>query len=267
MGRDRGQKTSPYRRMAKINMDKNFLPPLILQKIIWVPTRLMLAIFGRLEVSGLDNLNTLSKPVIFACNHSSEIDPFMVPASLPFFTRFSPIFYATKEMKFYDGRGWRKYLFGGWFIKLWGGYTTHTGLRDYQKSLSPHINILLYGGSFCIFPEGGITKDGHLQPARGGMAYLAERAGCPIVPVAVSGVYGMSVTDFFFGGLFGKNKIRINFGKAVTQEELNRNIPASTQLGDNAYKKKGDYVIGKIREGLGQREAESNTCPAFNSSI
>ncbi len=248
-------------------MNIHFLIPLILQKIIWVPTRLALVICGRLEVSGLENLNGLSRPVIFACNHSSEIDPFMVPASLPFFSRFSPIFYATKEMKFYRERGWRKYLFGGWFIKLWGGYTAYTGLKDYQKSLSSHINVVLHGGNFCIFPEGGITKDGNLQPAKGGMAYLAERTGCSIVPVAVSGVYGMSVTDFFFGGLFGKNKIRINFGQAVTQEELNRNIPASTELGDNAYKKKGDYVMGKIQEGLGQRGTESNTCPAFSSSM
>ncbi len=228
-------------------MNPYFLIPLFLQQLIWLPTRFVLEIFGRLEVHGLENLKGLNNPVIFACNHSSEIDPFMVPASLPLFSRFSPIFYTTKEMKFYSANGWRKYLFGGWFIKMWGGYTAFSGLRDYQKSLSSHINVILHGGSFCVFPEGGITKNGNIQPARGGMAYLAERTGCPIVPVAISGVYGLSLASFFGRGLLGKNKIKINFGKAITQEELNANVPPSTQLGDNAYKKKGDWVMGRVK--------------------
>lgn len=33
-----------------------FISPLILQKLIWVPTRLILIVFGGLEVKGLDNL-------------------------------------------------------------------------------------------------------------------------------------------------------------------------------------------------------------------
>ncbi|MDP3962311.1 MAG: lysophospholipid acyltransferase family protein [bacterium] len=231
-------------------MNSYFFIPLILQKIIWVPTRIILVVFGRLEVSGLENLYSLPSPVIFACNHSSEIDPFIVPASLPFWSRFSPIFYTTKERKFYSQNGWRKYLFGGFFIKMWGGYTAYTGLRDYQKSLSPHINVILHGGSFCIFPEGGITKDGNLQSSRGGMAYLAERAGCSIVPVAISGVYGLSPLDFFLGGFARKHKVRISFRKAIAQEELKNNFPSGSHLGENTYRKKGDYVMERIRGAL-----------------
>jgi 1-acyl-sn-glycerol-3-phosphate acyltransferase len=129
---------------------------------------------------------------------------------------------------------------------MWGGYTTQSGMRDYEKSLSSHINIMLKGGSFCIFPEGGITRDGKIGPARGGMSYLAERAKCPIIPVSVHGVYGMSVADFFQG----KRRITITFGKPISQEELEANVPRSGEAGDNIYKKKGDYVLSKVGEGL-----------------
>lgn len=241
-------------------MNSYFLIPLILQKSIWLPTRALLETCGHLEVYGLENLKNINKPVIFACNHSSEIDPFMVPATLPIWSSFSPIFYATKEKSFYDGRGWRRHLFGGWFIKMWGGHTAYSGLKDYQKSLSDHINIVLHGGNLCIFPEGGITKDGALRPARGGISYLSERTKCSIIPVSISGVYAMSISDFFRG----KRKVIINFGKPITAEELvnsvSRNQSLISQslasgelrdvLGDNIYKKRAEYVMSKVREGL-----------------
>ncbi|HEY5232443.1 MAG TPA: hypothetical protein VIK35_02770, partial [Verrucomicrobiae bacterium] len=108
-----------------------FISPLLLQKLIWIPTRSILWFFGRLEVRGLENLNGIKTPVIFAPNHPSELDPFLVPASLPFWSRFSPLFYTTREKSFYDTVGWRRHLFGGLFINLWGGYPVSVGLRDY----------------------------------------------------------------------------------------------------------------------------------------
>ncbi len=43
------------------------------------------------------------------------------------------------------------------------------------------------GISLLIFPEGGRTKDGALQPFKEGAAYIAIKSGAPIVPVALSG--------------------------------------------------------------------------------
>ena len=104
------------------SMKLYFIAPLFLQKFIWIPTRLILTIFGHIKIRGLEHLKGIPSKVIFACNHASEIDPFIVPASLPFWSRFSPLFYATRERAFYDTNGWRKYLFGGMFINAWGGY-------------------------------------------------------------------------------------------------------------------------------------------------
>ncbi|MDE2188208.1 MAG: hypothetical protein KGJ35_00560, partial [Patescibacteria group bacterium] len=77
-----------------------FLSPLILQKIIWIPTNIILRFFCHLQVRGLENLKGIGRNAIFASNHASELDPFFIPASLPFFSRFSPIFYASREKAF-----------------------------------------------------------------------------------------------------------------------------------------------------------------------
>jgi 1-acyl-sn-glycerol-3-phosphate acyltransferase len=42
-----------------------------------------------------------------------------------------------------------------------------------------------------VFPEGGRTPDGELQPFLSGAAYLAIRAQVPLVPIALDGVYDL----------------------------------------------------------------------------
>ena len=231
------------------------ISPLILQKLIWVPTRLLLCAFGNLEIRGLEHLKGVPSNAIFAMNHSSEIDPFIVPASLPFFSRFSPIFYATRERSFYDRSGWRKYMFGGLFINSWGGYTALAGLQDYSKSLVAHAKIVHDGYSFCIFPEGGITLDGTIQAGKGGIAYLAEASACPIVPVCVTGAFRTSAVDFFLG----KKKLRVVFGAPISQEELRSKVVRPALPGDNAYKAEAQYVMGKVGELMAGKLEQSDS--------
>lgn len=221
-----------------------FLPPLLLQKSIWVPTRFIFWFFGHLKVKGLENLSGLKGNVIFATNHASEMDPFLVPASLPFWSRFSPLFYITREKSFYDTNGWRQHLFGGLFINAWGGYGAHTGLRDYKKSLVDHAGIIRDGGSFCVFPEGRRTPDGKIQPAKGGVAYLAEFGNVPIIPVAFSGTYRTPAVEFFSR----KRHITVHFGKPIEQSELLDAISRSPNKDGNVYKEEAIYVMNKVAE-------------------
>jgi 1-acyl-sn-glycerol-3-phosphate acyltransferase len=229
-------------------MKPYFIAPLFLQKLIWMPTRFTLWFFGHLKVEGLENIATVKGNVIFASNHSSEIDPFLVPSSLPFFSRFSPLFYATREKAFYDVNGWRKHLFGGLFINAWGGYGVKVGLNDYAKSLEEHIRILEDGASFCIFPEGGITRDGKLQPGKGGIAYMAEQGKVPVVPVAFTGQYRTKAADFFLR----RKHIVVRFGRPIYQAELKEAIrrDSGTVMGVEVYKREAQYVMDKIGEML-----------------
>ena len=44
-----------------------------------------------------------------------------------------------------------------------------------------------HGISLLIFPEGGRSHDGELQPFKEGAAYIAIRAGVSVVPIALHG--------------------------------------------------------------------------------
>jgi 1-acyl-sn-glycerol-3-phosphate acyltransferase len=221
-----------------------FIPPLVLQKFIWIPTRFTFWFFAHLKVEGLENLDSVKGNVIFATNHASELDPFLVPTSLPFWSRFSPLFYITREKEFYSTNGWRKHLFGGLFINSWGGYGAKVGLRDYKQSLIPHMEIIDDRGSFCVFPEGMRSPDGTIQPAKGGVAYLAEYGNVPIVPVGFSGTFRTSVSDFFLR----RRHITVRFGRPINQAELLASVSRSTIVGGNVYKEEAAYVMGRVRE-------------------
>src|SRR3989344_2976057 len=82
-----------------------YLFPLVLQTLIWIPTRLILKFFLRFKIQGLENLEGLKGPVIFAVNHSSEWDPVLVPAALPFLSSLGPTFFTSRERKFYEKNG------------------------------------------------------------------------------------------------------------------------------------------------------------------
>lgn len=191
---------------------KEFLPPFFLQNLVWIPTRIFLNFFGRLEVVGLDNLKNLKGKVIFVSNHSSELDPILLPASLPFFSRFSPIFYTSREKEFYDRHSFLKWLFyREWFFEIWGAYQIFVGKHDYEKSLKKHLEILNNERSLFVFPEGRKTRDGNLLPPHGGAVYLSRASHAPIVPISISGVFNIKLSDF----IFRRAKIKIIFDAPI----------------------------------------------------
>jgi len=193
-----------------------FLPPFLLQTSIWIPCFIIFRIFTSIKISGLDNLIGLERGLIFAANHTSELDPILVPSSLPFLSRFMPMFYTSREKSFYIKSGWRQIIYGGLFFKAWGSYAVRVGKKDYQYALENHIQIIRDGGSLCIFPEGKRTPDGELKKAKGGVAFLSHITGVPIVPVAIEGLFGLSFKRFFSR----KHKFGVSFGSPIYPQNL-----------------------------------------------
>jgi len=217
-----------------------FIIPLLIQKVLWIPwipTRFFLSFGGHWKVYGLENLKGIDKPVIFACNHTSEMDPFFIPASLHFLSRFSPIFYTSREKAFYSGSGWRRHFYGGIIFKIFGSYPVTVGLNNYEKSMANQIKILRDGGSLCIFPEGGITPDGNIRPAKGGVAYLAHATGATIIPVYFGGTYRIT-----FGHLLGRRRnISIKYGKPMRSTNV---LSANPSLDD--FKNYAAMIMGEV---------------------
>lgn len=188
-----------------------------LQILAWPFVRGALAKYGDLNIKGSENIKGVKGAVIFAANHISELDPFLIPASLNPRSQFFPMFFVSRERAFYEKRGLSQYAYAGLAFRIFGGYPAIVGIKDFESKLKNHIGILFRGRSVCIFPEGEITpRKGFIKREHPGVAYLLWKTGRPIVPVAVCGHGGMSKNDFFAG----KRKIGVFFGEPITREEV-----------------------------------------------
>ena len=134
---------------------------------------------SRLRVIGAENLRKF--PVaVYAANHTSYMDTPVVFAALPFQFRIL----AKKEL-------WAL-PFIGWHLNRSGQIPINTdNPRATLSSLAAAAKTVRSGTPLFVFPEGGRTTDGTLQPFMNGAAYLAIRAQVPLVPIALHGVYDL----------------------------------------------------------------------------
>lgn len=192
------------------------LPPAVFHFFIALVAQPLFSILGRLKVYGRENLKGLRGGVVFAMNHSSESDPFLVAASLGPFSRLMPVFSVARERDFYKNSGIMKYVYGGFIFKLLGAYPVFMGNGDYELALKHHIKIIDAGQTLGIFPEGHITRDGKIGEAKAGVAYLLWRTGAPVVPVAFRGHWRMKPQHFFMM----KHTIAVSYGKPIHRSEM-----------------------------------------------
>lgn len=218
------------------------ISPLFLQ-IIAYPIAYLFAPFCHFEVRGRKFLSKLraGKPVVFVANHVSELDPILVRAALPCFFRLAPLFFASDKVEnFSQDFGCRFRLYRSkHFLKAWGAYPVFRGVGDYQRSLSFQIEILEKGHSLLYFPEGYRTRTGSLQPGKPGIAYLARATNATVVPVGISGVFGINAAKFFSG----KQKIIVSFGKPIEANE----IASSSRLSKEELTKEAGRLMEAIR--------------------
>jgi 1-acyl-sn-glycerol-3-phosphate acyltransferase len=133
---------------------------------------------SRLQVIGLENIPAQS--AVFAANHTSYMDTPVVFASLPFQFRIL----AKKEL-------W-SLPFIGWYLDRSGQIPIDTANpRTTLSSFAAGVRTLRNGLSVFVFPEGGRTESGQLQPFLNGAAFLAIRGQVPLVPIALIGVHDL----------------------------------------------------------------------------
>lgn len=216
------------------------LSPLVLQTIIWIPTRFFFWFFLRTKIIGLDNLNGIVGGVIFAQNHTSELDVFMIPSSLPFLSRLMPMFYTSRGRGYYKHSGWRQRFYGGVFFNLWGSHMVIVGNRNYTESLKTHVEILRRGKSLLVFTEGYRSKDGKIGPAKGGTAFLAFETGAPVVPVSVSGLLDVEWADV----MSRSRNVVIRFGRPIYPRDL---FGKRKSIKPSEFKRFSQKIVDEIR--------------------
>lgn len=149
-------------------------------------SRMILGTIGApITVTGLDKIDT-SKPHLYVLNHSSALDIPVVYTRLPFQFRIL----AKRELF--------RYPFMGWHLKRSGQIPVEReNARASLKSLNRAVETLNGGMPVVVFPEGGRSADGRIQPFMSGAFYAAIKAGVDVVPMALVGTYEMLKMNTF----------------------------------------------------------------------
>ena len=143
-------------------------------------TRPAARVLAPATVRGLEHLQHIEGPVIFAANHASHIDTPLLLTTLPVEFRHRTVVAAASDY-FFD-RTWKSVL---WSFAL---ATIPIERRKVnRRSADTAAELVEDGWNLVIFPEGGRSPDGWTQPFTGGAAYLARRTGRPVVPVYLHG--------------------------------------------------------------------------------
>jgi len=129
---------------------------------------------------GLDRIEHLEPPVIFASNHHSHLDAGLLLSSLPEPFRYK-VFTGAAADYFFTNK------VTGALSALALNAIPIERTKVTRRSADQAAELLGDGWSMVIFPEGGRSPDGWGQPFRGGAAYLAIRCGVPVVPVHLKG--------------------------------------------------------------------------------
>ena len=146
---------------------------------------IMKTILSPFTVTGLDKIDT-TKPHLYAVNHLSAMDIPALYVGLPF-----QFHIMAKKSLFH-------YPFLGWHLRRSGQIPVdaESALAS-MRSLNRAAESLKSGMPLVIFPEGGRSPDGHLQPFMSGGFYVAIKAGIDIVPMALIGTFDLLPMNTF----------------------------------------------------------------------
>ena len=139
-----------------------------------------------LTVTGLENLEGVDFPVIFAANHASDLDAPAIFAALPpkWRKRVAPAIRGD-----YFGSTWKFRLQYFLVRSLYNAFALPQQMTGMRGALEYIEELLRRGYCPLIFPEGRRTRDGRLQSFRAGIGMMAIRLKVPVVPVHLSGMF------------------------------------------------------------------------------
>lgn len=154
-----------------------------------------------MRVEGLHHVPRAG-PVVLAPNHLSIMDSIVLPLALP-----RRITFIAKSEHFDD---WRS----NWVMRLSGQIRLQRdGGMAVGMALAEAAGVLGTGGVVGIYPEGTRSRDGKLHAGNDGPAWLAMKAGAPIVPVGLVGTNAVHAPGEALPHLFRAATVR--FGQPI----------------------------------------------------
>jgi 1-acyl-sn-glycerol-3-phosphate acyltransferase len=118
----------------------------------------------------------------------------------------------------------------GWLFRLAKAIPIAPRNEDpaaYEAAFEAAAKVLREGDLLAIFPEGAITRDGTLQEFKGGIMKILERQPVPVIPMALTNLWGSYFSRIEEGGAMVRpfrrglfNRVGLNVGAPVPAAQV-----------------------------------------------
>ncbi|MCJ0764686.1 MFS transporter [Variovorax terrae] len=189
------------------------VPEYLLRFIAWGASRFIY----RFRVRGDEHI-PMQGAAVLVCNHVSFVDAVLLMAASP-----RPIRFLMDHRIF-------RFPVLGWLFRLAKAIPIAPQKEDpaaYEAAFEQAAEVLREGDLLAIFPEGGITRDGQIQEFKGGIMKILERAPAPVIPMALTNLWGSYFSRIekegamvrpFRRGMF--SRVGLNVGAALAPAEV-----------------------------------------------
>jgi long-chain acyl-CoA synthetase len=178
-------------------------------------------VFARVDAEGLENLEPLTGPVIFASNHQSHFDTPVIFDALParwryrlapamakefFKAHFFPEQFSTSAYL----KNSANYYLASLFFNAFPLPQRESGTRQTLRYIGEVIND---GFSVLIFPEGRRNPEGEIERFLPGVGMIAARLDVPVVPVRLFGLDRILHPSWKWPA---RGRARVRFGRPMS---------------------------------------------------
>jgi len=174
----------------------------MLYSFLHVVLKVIAVFYFRLQTDGIENIPK-SGGVILAPNHPSDLDSIILGTAIN-----RQLHTMGKEELF-------RRKFASFILRKINAFPVKRQKFD-RASLRCALQILKDGNVIDMYPEGTVSKDGTLQEAKLGTAFIALQSKTPVIPVAIIGSYGVMSKGMRFPR---PRKVVVKFGEPIYFDE------------------------------------------------
>ena len=193
--------------------------------------RFILKVSGvSVTVKGMENVPA-GQPVLYVGNHRSYFDILVGYTTVPDLLGFV----AKKEMKKYP-------FLSDWMANVNCLFLDRKNLKEGLKTILEGIEKVKRGVSIWIFPEGTRNENKdmtELLPFHEGSLKIAQKSGCPVIPVAITGTARIFEDHLPF---IKPSHVVIRYGEPIDIKEL----PPEARKFPGAYTR--DVISGMLKD-------------------